>query len=133
VLALSLSACNRGVQNKDAVRQGVLDYLASRPNLSMTGMNVDVTKVDFQGKQAEATVSFTPKGGPAGNGMQMRYTLEQKDNRWQVVSKADSGQNPHGAGAAQSMPGMANPHGGGAPGGIDTETPRGTRSPSDSK
>jgi len=128
-LILVLSACNRGVQNKDAVRQGVLDYLASRPNLSMGGMTVDVTNVTFKDNQAEATVSFTPKGGPAGNGMTMRYTLELKNNKWAVVGKADSGQNPHGG--AMAPGGAANPHAGGAmpgmppAGGIDTERPGG--------
>lgn len=128
-LLLALSACNRGIQNKDAVRQGVLDYLTSRPNLSMGGMTVDVTNVTFKDNQAEAQVSFTPKGGPAGGGMTMRYTLEQKNNKWSVVSKADSGQNPHGAGAVPG--GGANPHTGGAmpgmppAGGIDMERPGG--------
>jgi hypothetical protein len=140
-LFLALAACNRGTQSNDAVRQGVLDYLGSRPNLSMGGMNVDVTKVDFNGNQAIATVSFTPKTGPAGNGMRMCYTLEQKSGKWTVVGKADSGGSPHGGAAAgQAMPGMANPHGGamggapgGMPGGIDTEKPAGGARPETGK
>ena len=132
-LFLALSACNRGIQNKDAVRQGVVDYLANRPNLSMRGKSVDVTNVTFKDDKAEAQVTFSPKGGPAGAGMTMRYTLEQKDKKWVVVGKADSGQSPHGAGAAApGMPGMANPHqGGGMQGGgmVDTEKPGGGTAP----
>lgn len=129
-LLLATTACNRGTQNKDAVRQGLMEYLSNRPNLSMGGMTVDVTRVTFNGNQAEAVVSFTPKGGPAGNGMSMRYTLEQKNGKWVVAGRADSGQNPHGSAA---MPGAANPHGGGMPGmppagGIDTERPGGAPS-----
>jgi hypothetical protein len=136
-LLLALSACNRGIQNKDAVRQGVLDYLASRPNLSMGGMTVDVTNVTFKDNTAEASVSFTPKGGAPGGGMTMRYTLEMKNNKWSVVGKADSGQNAHGAAAGEGAApgGGANPHGGGAmpgmppAGGIDMERPGGGAAP----
>jgi hypothetical protein len=127
---LALVACNRGIQNKDAVRQGVLDYLANRPGLSMGGMKVDVTNVTFKDGKAEAEVSFAAKGGPGGGGMTMRYTLEQKDNKWVVVGKADSGKGPHSGGAMPGMPGgdaapggMTNPHGGG--GMVDTERPGG--------
>jgi hypothetical protein len=91
----------------------------------MGGMNVDVTNVTFKDGKAEAEVSFAAKGGPGGGGMTMRYTLEQKDNKWVVLSKADSGKTPHGAGAP-GMPdpaaGMPNPHGGGT---VDTERPGG--------
>jgi hypothetical protein len=132
-LLASLAACNKGIQNKDAVRQGVLDYLASRPNLSMGGMTVDVAGVTFKDNKAEAQVTFSAKGGPAGaGGMTMRYTLEQKDKKWVVVGKADSGQSPHGAGAAgpgtpAMPPDMANPHSGGAM--VDTEKPGGGAPP----
>jgi len=125
-LVAALTACNRGIQNKDAVRQGVLDYLAGRPNLSMGGMTVDVTNVTFKDGKADAEVSFTAKGGPAQGGMTMHYTLEQKDNKWMVVGKADSGKSPHGAGMAPGG-GMANPHG--AMPGVDTEKPGGGMPP----
>lgn len=122
-----LTACNRGIQNKDAVRQGVLDYLSSRPNLSMGGMTVEVSNVTFKDGKADAQVSFSAKGTPAGGGMTMHYTLEQKENKWVVIGKADSGGSPHGAGAAApGVPaggGMANPHAGG--GMVDTEKPGG--------
>ena len=130
ILLVSLTACKRGIQNKDAVRQGVLDYLASRPNLSMSGMTVDVASVTFKENKAEAQVTFSAKGGPAGGGgMTMRYTLEQKNNKWVVMGKADSGQSPHGAGAAAPgmPPDMANPHSGG--GSVDTEKPGGGAPP----
>jgi hypothetical protein len=121
-LLVALTACNKGLQNKDAVRQGVLDYLSQRTDLSMSGMTVDVTNVTFRDGKADADVSFTAKGGPASGGMTMRYTLEQKDNKWVVVGKADSGRGPHGG--AAMPPDMANPHGG-MGGGVDTERPGG--------
>src|SRR5262249_20410108 len=76
---LSLAACNRGIQSKEAVREGVIDYLSKRTDLSMRGMTVDVDHVKFEGNRAEAQVTFLPKGGPPGGGMTMRYTMERKD------------------------------------------------------
>ena len=109
-----LAACNRGIQNKDAVRQGVLDHLA-QVQLNVASMNVEVTSVQFNGNQAEAMVSFTPKGGSASQGMSMTYRLEQKDGRWVVMGRKDAGASPHGGAMPPAAPGMENPHGGGAP------------------
>jgi hypothetical protein len=105
---LCLAGCNRGGQNKDAVRQGVLEYLSGRKDLNIGSMDVAVTSVQFNGDKADATVSFAPKGVSASQGMTMRYQLEQQGNRWTVVGRQDSGH----AGAV--APGAANPHGGGA-------------------
>jgi hypothetical protein len=107
-LFCALTACNRGLQSKEAIRQGVVDHLAKVSNLNISMMNVDVTSVVFRGNQADAVVSFTPRGGSAGQGMTMNYTLEQKGNQWVVVGRADSGQNPHGGAGSEAMP---NPHG----------------------
>jgi len=46
-LMVCLAGCNRGVQNKDAVRQGVLDHLAQVP-MNVASMNVEVTSVQFK-------------------------------------------------------------------------------------
>ena len=124
LLALCFTACNRGTQGKDAVRQGVLDYLSGRSDLNLSSMDIDVSSVQFNGNKADATVTFSPKGGNPAQGMTMRYQLEQQGNRWAVVGRQDSGHagsvapgaaNPHGAGAIPG--GEANPHanGGGAP------------------
>jgi hypothetical protein len=110
-----LAGCNRGVENKDAVRQGVLDHLA-QVQLNVASMNVEVTSVQFNGNQAEATVSFSPKGGNAAQGMTMHYQLEQKGGRWVVMGRKDAGASPHGGAAMPpAQPGMQNPHGGGMP------------------
>lgn len=108
LILLSAAACNRGGQNKDAVRQGVVDYLSGRKDLNIASMDVDVTAVQFNGNKADATVTFAPKGVSGAQGMTMRYQLEQQDGRWAVVGRQDSGH----AGAV--APGAANPHGGGA-------------------
>lgn len=104
LFALLLVGCNRGLDTKEAVRQGVIDYLSARSNLNMSSMNVDVVSVAFRGDEADATVSIRPKGGDAAAGMAMRYTLEKKGNRWVVKGKgsghagAESGMGSGGAG-----------------------------------
>jgi hypothetical protein len=112
---LALAGCNRGIDNKEAVRQGVIDYLSARSNLNIASMDVDVTSVSFRQNEADATVSFSPKGGGAVNqGMTMRYTLEKKGNRWVVKSRADSGQDPHGGAMPEGMPAPGAPPAGGS-------------------
>jgi hypothetical protein len=80
--------------------------------MNVASMNVEVTSVQFNGNQAEATVSFYPKGGNAAQGMSMQYQLELKDGRWVVMGRKDAGSSPHG-GMPPAAPGMENPHGGG--------------------
>jgi len=110
-LVLCLVACNRGNGNKEAVRQGIIDFVAAR-GLNVQGMSVDVTAVQFTGNHAEATVEFTAKGGPPGSGMSMKYQLDQQSGKWVVTGRKDAG-SPHGGGAVPSgQAPTANPHGG---------------------
>ena len=98
LLCCVLTGCNRANQNKEAIRQGVIDYVATKVNVS--AMDVDVTSIAFKGDQADATVAFRAKGAAAGSGLEMRYTLEQKSGKWVVKDKAEAGGSPHGAAAA---------------------------------
>jgi hypothetical protein len=110
------AACGRGIDTTEAVRQGVLDYLATRSNLNIAAMNVDVTAVSFRQDDADATVSFTPKGGAPGKGMAMHYNLTRKSGKWVVKERAETGANPHGAdGAASGALPPGHPPAGGSP------------------
>lgn len=112
-LALWLAACNSATQNNEAIRQGVIDRLSQR-GLNISGMEVTVTSVKFNGKEADAVAQITPKGGNPNAGMSMNYHLQQQGSKWVVVGTQDSGGSPHG-GAAMPSPGSpANPHPGGA-------------------
>lgn len=99
IAALLAVSCGRNnINNKEAVRQGVVDYLEKRRSqtgLDMSLMNVDVTNVNFENNEARATIAFRPKDGKAG-GMSMNYVLERKDNRWVVKGRQESGMSPHG-------------------------------------
>ena len=114
LLLFSLAACNRGLHNNDAVRQGVIDHL-SKAGLNVKGMDITLSSVQFNGNQADATVSITPKGGSPAQGMSMNYHLEQQGSLWVVTGRKDAGGSPHGGGAMPgAMPPGANPHAGGA-------------------
>jgi hypothetical protein len=117
LLIACLTACKSGNQSPEALRLGVVEYL-QKVGINVAGMDISISNVKFNGNQADATVNMGVKGSGTTS-MTMNYHLEQKDNKWVVVGKTDTGQ--HGATAPPgSMPG-ANPHAGGvmpaAPGG----------------
>ncbi len=95
---LLLGGCRRDIQNTEAVRRSVIDYLSSRSGLDVSSMQVEVTSVTFRENEADATVSFRAKGSnnPAA-GMQMAYTLERQGGKWVVKGRrgAGSGSDPH--------------------------------------
>ncbi len=100
-LLLLLAACSKAPQDKDAVRQAVLDHLAKRSDMLAAAMKIEVVSVSFRDKEADAIVSVSPKEG--GTGIQMSYALAMEGGKW-VVQKP-----------ASPAAGAPNPHGGGAP------------------
>src|SRR5260370_1263375 len=86
-------------------------------------MDVDVTSISFKGDEADATVSFRPKGAGPGAGLQMQYTLEQRSGKWGVKDKTQAGGSPHRAGDSGAE--MANPQGGTGGTGARGEMPPG--------
>lgn len=110
--ALFLGACSKDIQNKQALKDGVVDYLNSK--MSTTGldvslMDVDISSMSFERDQARATVVFRPKGQTEGSGMTMNYSFDRKGDKWVVHGRQDSGANPHGAGGLPAPGASANP------------------------
>jgi hypothetical protein len=101
--------CKKDIQNQDAVKQGVMTYLAKRSDL--LAMDVSVASVAFREDEATAQVHFQAKGNssPAA-GMTMQYVLERKDGQWVVKART-------GANAAHGANGM--PSQGTSPGQLD--------------
>jgi hypothetical protein len=102
-----LVACTKDIQNKEAVHGSIVDYLKTRQD--KTGLNVDLMQVEVStltftssGNEAHANVMFTPKAG--GTGMQMAYTLDRKGDKWVVRTRAEGGENPHGAAGLPALP-----------------------------
>ncbi|MCU1337735.1 MAG: hypothetical protein JWO19_3316 [Bryobacterales bacterium] len=93
--ALLMAACARkNIENKDAIRQAVIEYLNSpqvqaQTGLDMSSMDVNVTAMAFERDTARATVDFRVKNGDAG--MQFNYTLDRKGDKWVVHPKAENG------------------------------------------
>ena len=111
VVAIAVFAvgCGRDINNKDAVRKGVVEYLNKRSGqtgLDLNNMNLEVTSVSFQKNEAHATVSFKPKGTEASSGMSMNYVLERQGDQWVVKGRQESGLNPHGGNPGMTAPGM---------------------------
>src|SRR6516165_3189319 len=70
---LALAGCHRGAQaGKDAVREGVLDYLSGRKDLSIGSMNVEATSVQFDGNTANATIALSSERVVPGDGRTIR-------------------------------------------------------------
>jgi hypothetical protein len=113
-----LCGCKKDIQNQDAVRQGVMSYLAKRSDL--LAMDVSVASVSFRQDEATAQVHFQAKGNSsAAAGMNMQYVLERKDGQW--VVKGRTGTNSaHGTAGANPGPGVNSvPRQGTLPGALD--------------
>jgi hypothetical protein len=122
-----LSGCKKDLQNNDAVKQGIMTYLAKRSDL--LAMDVSVQSVAFHEDQATATVRFQAKGTSSPTaGMTMEYALERKGSQWVVKGRAGgTGDNPHtglpqGAPGAPALPGAG---GGGSIGAMPQTLPPG--------
>ena len=101
-----LVSCGKDMQNQDAVKQGVMNYLSKRSDL--LAMDVSVASVAFREGEATAQVHFQAKGNssPAA-GMTMQYVLERKDGQWVVKGRTGAGTS-HGASGpgVNSVPGQ---------------------------
>ncbi|MFN7926209.1 MAG: hypothetical protein U0Q16_39285 [Bryobacteraceae bacterium] len=104
-LVLQLAGCGSNANNKDAIRQAVVEHLSGRKglDLNMSAMDVEVTSVTFRDREADAVVDFKAKGSSASM-MTMKYTLERSGDKWTVKAKKDSN-NPHGGGMGSSSGG----------------------------
>ena len=112
VLIACLVACKSAsqTQNTDAVRQGVIDYLGKKAGMNVSGMDITLSNVKFNGNQADVNVSFGVKG-TGQVAMTKGYHLELQGNQWVVVGSQGSDEHGKMAPDASATP---NPHAGGA-------------------
>ncbi len=96
--ALLTLSCAKDLNNTAAIREAVAKHLSSRKglDLNMSGFDIQIGSLSFKADEAEADVSFVPKGTTQA-AMSMHYQFEKKGTEWTVKAKAESG-------AAHSMP-----------------------------
>ncbi len=83
LLITLLGACARRNDTPEAVKQGIIRDISKK--LDVASMDVNVDSVSFRDKEADATVSFTVKGGSRSNAMVMKYVMERHDdNQWYI-------------------------------------------------
>ena len=111
MFALALAGCGRNIQNKEAVKEGVMAHLKTRSDIDLTHMDVDVGNVSFRKGEADATVVFRVKGSTdTASSMAIVYTLEEKGGTWAVKGRRSGAEgDPHG-------PSKGRPQGGLPPG-----------------
>jgi len=96
--------CSHGnVDSLEAVKQGVIRDLGK--NVNVGAMDVNVVSVSFRDKEADAVVSFAPKGGTAAQGLTMKYTMARQGSEWHIKSRAQGDMQRHAAQAQQAPAG----------------------------
>lgn len=100
------TACGRQAatqqDSKAAVESAIRAYLGQRRDLALDKMDIEITRVDFQGDTAEADVVFRVKDGEGE--MPMHYTLRRQGDAWVVEPARPAGAHP-GTGGAEMPPG----------------------------
>lgn len=113
--ALCLAGCSKNIDTPEAVKEGVLKDIAKKVDVGAMDVNVD--SVSFREKEADAKVSFKPKGAPASQSITMNYSLERQGDEWRIKSRNMQAheQQPGAPGQTALPPGHPSP--GAAPGG----------------
>jgi hypothetical protein len=107
VALLFTSGCqSKSKDQTEAIRAGVMQYLASRNMFNMSNMEVKVASTTVSGNEAQARVEVHAKGTDPSSIMQIDYALEKQGNDW-VVTKTSG----MGGGLQHPAPGQGSPNG----------------------
>jgi hypothetical protein len=101
-----------------SIRTAIQAHLAHQGNLNLDAFQTDVKQVTIQGDHAQAQVEFHVKDGPGV--MQLTYSLEKRDNAWEVVESEPAsgnfshpalgqGQTPNAGGVSPPVDPMSDP------------------------
>jgi hypothetical protein len=100
VAAILLAAgCSRNVDTPEAVKRGVINDLSKK--MDVKNMDVSVDSVSFRDREADAVVSFAPRGAPRQQGMSMRYRMQRSGDEWHIASRSSGDLQHH----AEQQPG----------------------------
>jgi hypothetical protein len=67
--------------------------------MDIQNMDVSVDSVSFRDREADAVVSFAPRGAPRAQGMSMRYRMQRTGNQWHIASRSSGDIQRHTQGA----------------------------------
>jgi hypothetical protein len=84
--ALLLAGCSKNIDTTEAVRDGIIKDISK--TIDVGTMDITVDSVSFREKEADATVSYTPKGMPRSQSMVMSYALERQGDEWKIKSRS---------------------------------------------
>jgi hypothetical protein len=83
--AFILGSCAKNIDTQEAVKEGVIKDIAKKVDIGAMDVNVD--SVSFREKEADAKVSFTPKGADRSQSIVMNYVLERQGDEWHIKSR----------------------------------------------
>ena len=83
--ALCLAGCSKNIDTPEAVKEGVIKDISKK--VDVQAMDVNVDSVSFREKEADAKVSFRPKGAPVSQSITMKYALERQGDEWHIKSR----------------------------------------------
>jgi hypothetical protein len=115
--ALVLAGCSKNIDTPEAVKEGVIKDIAKK--VDVQSMDVNVDSVSFREKEADAKVSFKPKGAAASQSITMNYSLERQGDEWHIKSRnmqAHQQQQAHGEPGAPGETALPPGHPGGGSG-----------------
>jgi outer membrane murein-binding lipoprotein Lpp len=112
--ALLLAGCSKNIDTQDAVKAGVIKDLAAK--VDVQNMDINVAAVAFRGQEADATVSFSPKGAGPGQSITMKYAMERAGDEWKIKGRSLDGHTaPTAAPGGNLPPGHPGPVASGTP------------------
>jgi hypothetical protein len=83
--ALLLAGCAKNIDTTEAVKDGIVKDISK--TIDVATMDITVDSVSFREKEADATVSYTPKGVRGSEPMVMSYALERQGDEWKIKSR----------------------------------------------
>jgi hypothetical protein len=98
VIFLLAGGCKSKIDNKDAIRDGVIRHIAGMSGLNVSNMVITVTKATVNGDKAQADVDIRAKNGdPSAPAMQVSYELQKRGEEWVVLKGQPTGGMQHPA------------------------------------
>jgi len=84
-LGALLAGCQQAASINEQVQEAIAEHVASRGDINVNRLMIEVETVSVQGDHAEAEVIFRSLDTPESR-MNFHYELRREDGRWQVES-----------------------------------------------